>query len=281
MGKRYESASCDLCGLAGEQAIPLFNRIVRCPRCRLLYVTPRPVREDLFARQSKDYWLEEYLPAYEAVDVASRYAPPLAFLEGYRRTGRLLDVGCGLGFFLSEAKKRGWQPEGVDVSPFTREYAAERFGVEVHVGEVGDCLYLAGGGGYDGVTLWDTIEHVQSPSAVLREVHRLLRPQGLVLLSTPNWNSLSRYVLGRRFPAIGPDDHIYYFNAATLKALLRKERFEPVHIETQYLGAGLLLRSAGGLATRLYHNRVAMGLMDVVATKVGFGDQLLIYAQKV
>ncbi len=217
--KRYEAADCDLCGLSGERAVPLYHRIVRCPRCHLLYVTPRPVREDLFARQSRTYWLEEYLPAYQAVDVASRYGPPLEYLERYRDTGRLLDVGCGLGFYLSEAKRRGWHAEGVDVSPFTREYAAEAFGLEVHIGEL-NSLDLPQES-YDGISLWDTLEHVQSPSALLREVHRLLRPNGLLLLSTPNWNSLSRYLLGPDFQAIGPDDHIYYFSSETLSKLVR------------------------------------------------------------
>ena len=278
MAMRYEPVDCDLCGLAGEQGVPLHSRIVRCPRCRLLYVTPRPVRENLVARQSRAYWLDEYLPAYQAVDVASRYRPALAFLERYRRTGQLLDIGCGLGFFLNEAKQRGWQAEGVDVSPFTREYAAEAFGVEVHIGELHQ-LSLSREA-YDGVTLWDTIEHVQSPSALLREVNRLLRPEGVVLLSTPIWNSLSRYVLGRRFQAIGPDDHIYYFHAGTLGAMLRRAGFAPVHTGSEFLGASLAnLWPLAPFIRRVLHSRPLAPIGDL-ALRLGLGDQLLLYARK-
>lgn len=276
----YEAASCSVCGASPAESVVDVNPFIRhCNRCGMRYAHPRPVRDRLYGRQSREYWLNEYLPSYAPVDLRQRYATPISYAAPYRRLGRLLDVGCGVGLFLNEAKRVGWQAEGVDVSPYTREYAAEQFGITIHIGELAE-LGLADGA-YDVVTMWDVVEHVQDPGALLSAARRLLRPGGLLMLSTPNWNSLARYILKEWYHAIGPDDHIHYFADRTLSRLVRQVGFEPVHRHTEYFGAQFIAERAHNPVLRFVGRHSILHLpLNVVANRLRLGDQISLYAVK-
>ena len=131
-------------------------------------------------------------------------------IERYHEPGRLLDVGCGTGLFLAVARRRGWEPFGIDESPEAMSYARNHFGLDVWVGEFAD--FAKDGRSFDVVTGWDIIAHARRPLELLRAICRSLTPGGIVGLSTPNQRSVLDLVAGA----------LYRVTAGRLKSPLEK-----------------------------------------------------------
>jgi len=146
-------------------------------------------------------------------------------LERHRAPGRLLDVGCGTGLFLAVARRRGWEPFGIDACEPATRHAREHFGLEVWDGEFTDLA--AEGHRFDAITGWDVIEHSREPVALLRTARRCLAPGGVVALSTPNQRSILDLVAGALYRLSGGrvtapleklyiEQHFLYYTPATL-----------------------------------------------------------------
>jgi 2-polyprenyl-3-methyl-5-hydroxy-6-metoxy-1,4-benzoquinol methylase len=197
------------------------GRIVQCRGCRLRFVSPRERASGIWQtyRQIVD---PLYLQNLDARRVS--FARGLRQLQRLRRPpGRLLDVGCSVGVFLELGRDAGWDAEGVEASEWSAAQARSR-GLAVH-NELFEQAPLPSAA-YDVICFWDVLEHVPSPRAVLRKAHDLLRPGGLLLVSTPNVRSLSALALGRRWWFI-ERDHIYYYTPGTLAEHLRRCGFMP------------------------------------------------------
>ena len=167
--------------------------VMRCRRCSLFSVWPRPLPGELLSLYPPDYepfggpldkersrwrrWIRRRHYAYRCRAVRHACA----------KGGRLLDVGCGTGGFLKElCRDSKWQAVGVDISERALETARQQ-GLTVQCGEL-DSLHLPAAS-FDVVTLWEVIEHVPNPRGMLLEIHRLLKPAGVLLMSTPNSES--------------------------------------------------------------------------------------------
>ena len=224
---RYERlAACEVCSSpSGGHKVVLWKYntpIVRCSACGLYYANPRWKTEHLFSRYTDDYW-EEYAGtiSHTSVDEATNNARWFPFLgphDGVRSTNRLLDVGCATGEFLLAARARGWQVYGVESSPIGAATARRVPGSEIHAGTLDTADYP--NGYFDVVTMWDVIEHLQSPRRYLQRIAEILRPGGLLSITTPNIRSLSFRLLGVNWSEIGPNDHLYYFTPRTIARLL-------------------------------------------------------------
>jgi SAM-dependent methyltransferase len=227
--------------------------IVRCRSCRLVYVNPRQVglsAQQTYGDGSYGFARSPLADAFAGgVPHSSRVLDPLDRMA--RTRGRLLDIGCATGDVLVAAQSRGWTASGVEVSPHAAAVARGR-GFDVAVGTLRHAALEAER--YDAVTLLDVIEHFDEPLAELAEVHRLLRPGGVLVVETPNWDSLYRRVLRRWWPALQARFHLIYFDARTLAAMLRRAGFEPVFSVTE-IGAVLSAEGrARGLAPSTLRN---------------------------
>jgi SAM-dependent methyltransferase len=98
--------------------------------------------------------------------------------------GRLLDVGCGCGFFLKSAQDAGWEVLGVDLNTKAISYATSHLQVNALPGDLRDAHFPDGS--FDLVTLWNVLDHAPDPIDLLREVHRVLKDDGRVFIRTPN-----------------------------------------------------------------------------------------------
>jgi 2-polyprenyl-3-methyl-5-hydroxy-6-metoxy-1,4-benzoquinol methylase len=190
--------------------------------------------EDMF---SEDYYQVRHREAfktqfedYERDPSAPVYRHWLERMEAMVPKGHILDVGSALGTFLKIAESRGWNPEGVEISRFAAEFSRRERGLTVFNGDLE--AFPAAQGSFDVVTFWDSIEHVTHPRENLTTAARLLRPGGLVLLTTDNFDCLIgdlariayvgsmgkvRYAMERIF--IPPNRS--YFTEDTLRALLQ------------------------------------------------------------
>jgi SAM-dependent methyltransferase len=136
--------------------------------------------------------------------------------------GALADLGCWVGFLLSEATRRGWSAAGVEPSHFAARLARERFGLDVQTGSL-ESVQLPEAA-FDCIVMADVIEHLPDPGAALDRVARLLRRRGLLYLALPDAGSVVARGLGARWWSVLPT-HVQYFTRASLTRLLAAHGF--------------------------------------------------------
>jgi SAM-dependent methyltransferase len=224
---------CNLCGSTSAEPIRVDNgyQICRCRRCGLIYVNPQPrlqVDEDVHYLSDVDAaWDPEDTEGSEQL-IAGALDDLAQFVGG---VGRLLDVGCGYGVFLAAARRRGWECSGIDVSEVGVAYAIDHFGLEdIRRGHLESAAYASGS--FDAITMFNLLEHVSDPRALLEEAVRLLRPGGVLLVRVPNmafhdllWRIPGFPRLGRRaglvyLGGVAPPQHLFGFRPRTLAAML-------------------------------------------------------------
>jgi 2-polyprenyl-3-methyl-5-hydroxy-6-metoxy-1,4-benzoquinol methylase len=199
---------------------------VRCGTCATLYQAVEPDWQRIRQIYQADYHkLRGHLgdPALEASKQATASAY-LKMLERFRPPGRrLVDVGCSTGAALEAAARGGWAAEGVEVVESAAEIARRRPGVRaVHLRSLEDTPL--GDGQVDAFTMFDVIEHVDPPDAMLASVWRRLRPGGLLLIVTPDAGSSSARLMRARWPHAFVE-HVVLFSRRGMQIALRAAGF--------------------------------------------------------
>jgi SAM-dependent methyltransferase len=188
-------------------------------------------------RYSPRWFEQDYLPAYgvdphqpNLAHLAQRHHAELSPAYLFRYLNRLLDVGAGAGLFLASARAAGWQVEGVEIAEYGPVYARQHFGLDLIHGTIHEASFPDAY--FDVVMLQDTIEHVTDPREVLEEINRILRPGGAAILSTPNFDSLGRRLLGTAWALMNPIEHLHLFNMQAMCRLSEIAGFAPYQLES-------------------------------------------------
>ena len=202
----------------------------QCKKCGLVYLSPRPVESQAVAiYDSKDYFSGEgsgYLD-YEG-DAASYYktfSRRLNYIKQYKSGGRLLDVGCGTGYFLEVAHRGGFEVNGVDLSSYAVASASAKFPQKVFLGTVEDAALKSLK--FDVITMFDLFEHIYRPFDFAQRLNGMLNEGGVVALTTPNYNSLLRKCLGNKTVSFKVPEHVYYYTLETIR-IVTKDCFQIV-----------------------------------------------------
>ena len=142
-----------------------------------------------------------------------------------------MDVGCASGFFLDIAKERGISTYGVELSTEGVNKAKQK-----HSQIINDTLENARfpDSFFDVITLYDIIEHVLDPTSTIKEISRIIKPGGIVAISTPDITSWHAKLLGKRWGMITPWEHLHYFSPYTIRVLLEKNGFSINEIKKNY-----------------------------------------------
>lgn len=217
--------------------------LYRCTRCGTVSQPGVPRGQaliDLYrAMQDGDYLREEAgrrATARRLLDLVERHAPG---------RGRLLDVGCGHGLLLDEARARGWEVLGLEPSASARAHATGPLGLPVRDGTLAD---LRPETRFDAVVLADVLEHVDDPALELRRCAAALAPGGVACVVTPDPGSRTARVAGARWWGFLPA-HTHLLPRRTLREAMRGAGLEP--LEDVGLRRTFTLRTwAGGLAER-------------------------------
>ena len=210
--------------------------VIECRDCGLRALSPMPSLDQLVAIHE-----ETVHPFFSACleDEASYRAyfePKLDDLQRFQSTGKLLDVGCGAGFFLDAARSRGYNVAGLDLSPVPASYAREQLGLDVTVSS----LYELGAAtnAFDAVTIFQTIEHDPDPAALCGELYRIVKPGGVVMVTTPAADGFVARVMGKRWFGYRNVEHVSFFTRRSLRYTLERSGFEIVSLEVEH-GKGL------------------------------------------
>lgn len=165
-------------------------------------------------------WIVSLLPGKRtAIDHGLRSLPKLVGGE----TRKVLDIGCGNGSFLIEAKRLGWIARGFEADPKSAAIARSA-GLDVEVGMLPRVPFCDAE--FDVVTLNHVIEHLHDPVHSLREILRILKPGGKLWIATPNLRSASHWLFGPNWMNLHAPAHLVIFHAASLVDLLKSVGFE-------------------------------------------------------
>lgn len=237
--KATASTVCNLCG--GTATLPLreasLQHLVRCASCGLVRVREMPTHDTMQKTYGKDYYrnANSHVVGYENYEadmpnILKTAQRRLRLIERYRSVpGRLLDVGCALGFFMEAARQRGWDATGIDVSSYAVTTAKKRLGSNVHCGQIQEMNFAEAS--FDVITMWDVIEHMTDPLQQLQECHRVLKDDGLLILCTPDIGSRVAKATGERWMGFKlADEHLYYFSSDTAQKMLDKAGFDTLQV---------------------------------------------------
>jgi SAM-dependent methyltransferase len=148
--------------------------------------------------------------------------------------GNLLDVGAGTGFFVEEMKKAGWQVTGLEPDEQARERAMERAGIQLQNPEV---LWKLAPASFDVITLWHVLEHVHDLEGYLRQFHHLLRPNGILIIAVPNYQSHDAGHYQASWAAYDVPRHLYHFSPRSMDYLLKAHQFQSPQLYPMWFDA--------------------------------------------
>lgn len=252
--------------------------VVRCADCGHMQLERMPGE----AKLSEAYGEAESLEYVE--EEAGQRATARAVLdaiESQATRGRLLDLGCWVGFMLAEASERGWSAVGVEPSEFASAFARDRLGLDVRTGD----LFAAElpESGFDAVFLGDVIEHLPDPGAALDRVAALLADGGVLAMALPDAGSRLARRMGPRWWSVIPT-HVQYFTRNSMRVLLDRHGYETVEMRTspkRFTVRYYLERIGGyrpGISGALVRGAEAVGLADRLWAP-DFRDRMLVVAR--
>lgn len=203
--------------------------ILRCGQCSVQFSSPQPDDETLAAIYSADYFLDDRdgISPDEVSrlkrETAKLYVDQILSFRGSDPGKRLLEIGCGSGDFLVEARARGFSVSGLELSGHAAAVANSRLGSNaVMQGNIENAAFPESA--FDIIVFSDVLEHVRNPKSFLSSVHRCLRPGGLVFIVTPSTDSWSRALMRSHWMEY-KIEHLFYFNRQSLKRILNLASF--------------------------------------------------------
>lgn len=248
MQKEVEYVNCPLCNENRYNKITTewgILGIVRCNNCGLIYVNPR------LKEPEKKYWgkKEEYLKEAELIFEGKKrshrdpnYLIDLRKIEKIKPAGNFLDIGTNMGLFLRNARNRAWSLFGIEPSPTLSEIAREKFGLNIYTGFLHENKFKDQF--FDVVTMIDVFEHITNPKEILKDVHRIIKPDGLFFIKVPHANfNLLKYSLYKKFlcrfsfpqdifrDIFDSREHVVHYTKETIAKMLFKSGFRVNRVE--------------------------------------------------
>ena len=265
--------------------------LCRCNNCRVVYINPIPSNK-IIRKSNKD--------EYETIKVERAYIKMrhtffnrariyIKRLKSFRTRGRLLDIGCGYGYYFSIFKQNGYNSEGIDVSSRAIKYAKETMNQRCIKGNFSKYKFKKNC--YDVVTIIDTIEHFSNPNNIINKINNILRKDGILVIQTPNYDSLiSKLTKDKWFWLLIPQ-HIYLFSPKSICYILSKNNFRILNMSTwddwnEFINNILQINRINNIGKYKIIYKILTKIlklfypMSVLWNKLYLGGEILVYAQK-
>jgi SAM-dependent methyltransferase len=233
---QLESIACPLCsGASLEKEFGArdfrYNgarvfAVARCRSCGFKFLNPRPKEDSIEEFYRDDFYSAPDSPAQKI------WAPLFSLirkafirrLKRYKPGGRLLDIGCGSGELLSLAFSQGYDVYGVEPCPQAKNHFFTDINHKISNKTLRECAFT--GAYFDIVLLYQSLEHVHELDTTLKEISRVTKPGGFLFISVPNSDFFEARLFGRYYYNLEVPRHLYFFNRASLNALLNKYGWE-------------------------------------------------------
>ena len=187
------------------------------------------------------------------------------YVKGKARV-RVLDLGCGFGYFLKLCDHKGWETYGMETSYFAIEIAKKNTKAQLYQGNIEDQAHVQFERNYfDLVSMFEVLEHLKYPPVALRRAHRLLKLRGKLVVTTPNLNAIMRVfskLSGRERGWYGflDETHVNLFTPSLLRSFVEEVGFKVLELKTPF-----------------YH---LPWQLNRIFGKAGLGGQILLLAEK-
>ncbi|MCB1178865.1 MAG: class I SAM-dependent methyltransferase [Leptospiraceae bacterium] len=204
--------------------------IHKCNTCKLQAIHPRE-KINFKEMYSEKYYTGKSEYSYKDERRTEKYDSyvwdaRIKNIKKFIKNGNFLDVGCSFGGLLSRAKQAGFNPYGVEVSEFSSEFTRKK-GIPVFTGNFIDCEYEENF--FDVITMIEVIEHLENPSKVFDKLYSLVKPGGLVVIQTANFDGLQAKEEGKNYHYYLPG-HLYYYSDSNLTNFLKERGFSKFNV---------------------------------------------------
>lgn len=221
------------CKLCLNAEIELYCRkdsidVFRCRNCGLIFAFWEPDEKVLEDHYSAEYF-KPYLESM-SIHVNKRFKRRIREIKSLKPSGKLLDVGSGVGIFLKLAVEQGYDVLGADISSWACEYARKKFNLKVFNGDFREAGLKSEY--FDVITLWHVLEHVKNPVIFLKDINKYLKKDGILAVEVPNVESIMAKAAGIYWELMAPKEHLFYFNIRTLKSVLGDAGFKIIKSKT-------------------------------------------------
>lgn len=222
---------CLICG-ENKKISPFLKKgdfiYFKCRNCSFIfqYIENRSsVLQDIYNKKEN---FSSYFNNYKIY--IAHFIRILKSIERFKKTGKILDIGCGIGLFLYMAKIRKWQEYGIEISNYASDFALKKLKLNVtntnSLGAFSDNCF-------DVIILNHVLEHLENPLLILSSVEKKLKEDGILFIGVPNIYGVLPKVMKNKWNLLQPHQHIYQFTPKSLKLLLKKFGFKPVNLHTE------------------------------------------------
>lgn len=225
-----EDIQCIFCNKKSEQIVIKENGYQgkKCSNCNLIFISPRPALNEIIDRyaQRNDNNLAQSDTSFEFRK--RLYAKHhLSIICRYIKKGYLLEIGAGAGFFLDEARKKGFDSSGIEINRIKANFIRSKFGIPCEDNPFQNSSYE--GKTFDVIYHCDVISHFYHPISEFQKINNKLNKNGLVVFETGNIGDVKEkyYKVYDKFQY---PDHLFFFSEKSLKKLLQLTGFELIKI---------------------------------------------------
>ena len=234
-------------------------RVVECGNCGLFFINPQPAREELKKHYPADYYsfISNPPPRYYGKSLAAKLMTafrhpidavvsllelPLRRREIFQHNARLLDIGCGQGEFLQRLRRKpryNMQLYGVDIGDVDVE-SMRKESINFFKGDLLDAGFEDGF--FDIITLNHVLEHMEDPVRTFKEISRILKKDGRLVIGIPNTQSATYFLFKENSVQLDVPRHLFDYSVCTIKLLAEKTGFKIINLRYtsspfQFLGS--------------------------------------------
>lgn len=206
-------------------------RLVKCNDCGLVYINPRPIHKEINKYYSCDYY------SYGGNNLKASIEKMLSYyylsrqkkmIMQFKKEGKILDVGCGSGSFIASFSSKKWEPYGVEPNLVGYNLSKQKMKNNILNKELLDCKFPDNY--FEVITMWHVLEHIYNPNEELQEINRILKDDGVFILSLPNIKSLGFRIGGKHWFHLDAPRHLYHYDSTTITEMLTKNGFQVIKI---------------------------------------------------